>query len=252
MIITIPISYQMELDHFKPQEIPNIEALQFKGSWRNSKYFSDEYNKIWHLSDGIVSLDQELKFGNIIPPELLSMSLAPACRKVKIEDFYYKAKSEILSRDSLKRIISGKLYEIKKKFSNKIALENTNYYPYSAYKHITQPDFITEVIEENDIYFCFDIAHAIVSAYNMGVHPQRYIRALPLHRCVEVHLSTPGIVGGMWRDLHEAPNSDIFNCLESCMDRLNKDIYVVIEYYRDFGVIRESYKELIRRFGCKE
>lgn len=184
-------------------------------------------------------------------PKLFSFSTGPACKKVRIKDFYYEARSPILSRDELKAEMKRKIDIIKEKFPNKIAIENTNYYPFSAYDHVTDPEFLTEIVEENDIYFTLDIAHAIVTAMNdirVRGDVWDYIRRLPLDRCIEIHLSNFGKVDGVYRDLHEAPNNFIFMILEKVLKRVKEDVYVVVEYTRCYTTLVEVYKELEKRF----
>ena len=171
MIITLPISQLINKENIKRF---NVEAYQIRsGVFRDCKL--DINNKmIFHDSKGIVCNDWAEHFnkqviGFDIACELYSTNLAPACEnyeKVKGGGFeYYGALGPILSKDGIKAVIRNKIKNIKNYFP-KVALENSNRYPYPAHSHISDPVFITEVLEENDIYFCFDIAHAIISYRN--------------------------------------------------------------------------------------
>ena len=254
MKLTLPISSEIDsIDYSAISEIlkkvPSIKTIQYKKIGIYQSY-DPPYEYIYHSKNPLMSSDKNLNVGWSVHgfPELFSFSTGPACKKARIKDFYYDAKSPILSRDELKQNIRSRLDIIKEQFPNKIAIENTNYYPFPAYEHVTDPEFISEIVYENDIYFCLDIAHAIVTSRNLDNLLKSYIDALPLDRCVEVHLSKPGLVAGSWRDLHEKPAEFEFYMLERILDKAKEDVYVVVEYDRCQEILIEVYKELEKRF----
>lgn len=236
------------------EEVPSIKTIQLKSFeyGTNAKLYKS--NVIFHSKAPLMSSNKNTKYDWIENkdeseyPELFSFSTGPACKKVRIKDFYYDARSPILSRDELKVEMKRKIDTIKSKFPNMIAIENTNYYPYPAYDHVCNASFLTEIVEENNIYFTLDIAHAWVTAVNTRTPFYDYLNEFPLDKCIEIHLSKSGEVGRLQRDLHEAPDELEFWILEKVLKNVKLDPYVVVEYTKCQETLIEVYKELERRF----
>ncbi len=73
-----------------------------------------------------------------------------------------------------------------------LLLENYNYHPTNAYEYVCEPPFYSKLINEIGCGVLLDLAHARISANNMGWEsPQHYLEALPLDRVREIHLSHP-------------------------------------------------------------
>ena len=130
-------------------------------------------------------------------------------------------------------------------------MENSNRYPYPAHSHISDPIFITEVLEENDIYFCFDIAHAIISYRNWYYAKydslMDFILAHTLDRCIEIHISSAGSYNEfttLMFDKHLEPTDFEFNILSKVLKVVPKDVFVAIEYYKDFDKLLNCYERL--------
>ncbi len=84
-----------------------------------------------------------------------------------------------------------------------LLLENYNYHPTNAYEYVCEPPFFGELIRTIDCGVLLDLAHARISANNMGWEsPQRYLEALPLDRVREIHLSHPTLRDGQMIDTH--------------------------------------------------
>lgn len=62
------------------------------------------------------------------------------------------------------------------------------------------PVSVGRVIEETGIGFLLDTAHARITSANIGMSEQDYIRALPIHRATELHITGLGLVEGMIGD----------------------------------------------------
>ncbi len=266
MIITLPISHLINKDNIN--EIECIDTYQFRNvkdlmEFDEHKKVSKYQSIIFHDNIGIVRHDFIDRFKdkafefinhNI---DLYSTNLAPACEMSTLitgNGFeWYHADSEILSREKIKELVKEKVKRISP-FADRIALENSNRYGKPAYIHICNPKFMTEVINETDAWFCLDIAHAIVS-YNTWFSSdydsiESFIRTYPLHRCEEIHLSTPEKKENSYpqfTDKHLKPDDKIFELLDMVLSKVNGlygDPYVAIEYYGDFEGIKESYKRL--------
>lgn len=233
--------------------VPSISALQLIESeqlgYLDSYKFKDIiFHSGYPLMGPSVHKIDRIELEDCI--SLFSFSIGPACKEARIKDFYYVNESPILTREQLKKEIMKRIYLVRWHIlgTTMIAIENTNYYPYFAYEDVTDSDFLTEIVNENNIYFCLDIAHALVTCNNKQDSFYEYIDHLPLDRCVEIHISKIGKVGGLWRDLHEAPDEYEFDLLEYILQKVENP-YVVVEYGRRCQeTLIEVYKELERRF----
>ena len=66
---------------------------------------------------------------------------------------------------------------LKKSFPNlKLMVENNNDLGSEAYNFVTDPEFISKVVNDNNIYFLYDHAHAQISAWNQKINFDRYIK----------------------------------------------------------------------------
>jgi len=85
-----------------------------------------------------------------------------------------------------------------------LLLENYNYHPTNAYEYICEPELFTQLIDEIDCGMLLDLAHARISAHNMGwPSAESYLEALPLHKAREIHVTRPGWEGDQRVDLHQ-------------------------------------------------
>lgn len=121
-------------------------------------------------------------------------------------------------------------------FDGVLKVENLNYFPTGAYELVCQPDIIHQILEAIDAELLLDIGHAIISAHNLGLSPEEYIDQLPLHRVSEVHISRPGLVAGVWEDMHELPGEAEFALLERIAGCAPLR-FVTMEYYRNDGFV---------------
>jgi uncharacterized protein (UPF0276 family) len=84
-----------------------------------------------------------------------------------------------------------------------LLLENYNYHPTNAYEYVCEPEFFGALIDAIDCGMLLDLAHAQISAHNMGWDdPIRYLEALPLDRVGEIHVSHPELLNGQMLDMH--------------------------------------------------
>jgi len=126
----------------------------------------------------------------------------------------------------------------------KIAAENNNYYPTSAYRYITDADFISQLIYENGLWFLFDLAHAKITVHNKKEPNRDYISALPMDRMIQIHVSKHGVdEHGMAYDAHDMPDELIFQEVEEIVRKFWPR-YLTIEYYKD----KDSLIRILERY----
>ena len=127
----------------------------------------------------------------------------------------------------------------------RIGLENNNFYPTSAYQTITDGDFITKVIFDNDLFLLFDIAHAMVTAHNRKIEFENYMNTLPLDKMYQIHICKPHLpLGEMGIDAHDEPNIEMENLVLKLIKTYPKLKYLTIEYYKDKDILIKSINSL--------
>ena len=131
----------------------------------------------------------------------------------------------------------------------KILIENNNYYPTKAYDIIANPNFISEIVYDNDIWFLFDQAHAEISAHNLKIKYEDYIQNLPLDRCKQIHLCKMGYNPSLYsknfylaEDYHLAPKFEEFQKTLKIINEYPLIEYLTIEYYKDINGLLDSIK----------
>jgi len=89
-----------------------------------------------------------------------------------------------------------------------LLLENFNYHPTNAYEYICEPDTFSALLEEVGCDMLLDLAHAQISARNMGgasltpAIAQAYLKKLPLAKVREIHINHPFEDGTQMLDRH--------------------------------------------------
>jgi uncharacterized protein (UPF0276 family) len=90
-----------------------------------------------------------------------------------------------------------------------LLLENYNYHPTNAYEYICEPDLFSFLLDEIGCGMLLDLAHARISAHNMGwKDTETYLSALPLSKVREIHTNRPGWEGNQRVDMHQPLQED--------------------------------------------
>jgi len=173
--------------------------------------------------------------------KLASFHVASCCdRPVLIDGVFYVGGTEY-SYEALQENAAINIKRIKSFMPQGmlICVENNNYLRSPAYRHVIEANFLHEVVTKNDIYFLYDIAHAHISAVNMGVSFADYYSALPISRTRQVHICKFGMRTDTEAfDAHYAPDEMIYNELRKVLQESDVH-YATVEYYKETdGLIR--------------
>jgi len=173
---------------------------------------------------------------------MFSFDLGPACRKNQ----HVLPLSPTLDVEAIKHCAAASLDCVRQHYDGPLAVENYNYYPTGLYEHVCRPDFIGAFLEEFELGFVLDLAHAMVSAANLKLDIKRYLLELPLGRVVEVHLSRPYVHSAMMVDAHDPPGDHEFELLEFVLTHLTEagPVLIVVEYYRELKTLELLYERL--------
>lgn len=115
------------------------------------------------------------------------------------------------------REVASRAQAVQERLGRPFLLENISYYV-DPPSEMTEPEFLTAVLEQCDCGLLLDLNNITVNAANHGFDPYAYLQALPLDRVVQIHLAgnSPGPApDGIETDKHDgAVGDDVFALLE--------------------------------------
>ena len=189
--------------------------------------------------DGFKYIEETLRSKPYI--KLASFHVASCCDKPVIVDGIFQLGGREYSFAELQQIAARNIARIKTFMPEgmMICVENNNYLRSPAYKHVIEARFLNNLVTENDIYFLYDIAHAHISAVNMGISFGEYYGGLPISRTRQVHICKFGMRSETEAfDAHYAPDEMIYSELRKVIKQSDVQ-YVTVEYYKETeGLIR--------------
>ena len=244
--IATPISHLFQNLNNAKLIISNSDTLECRDHTIDSNYFNQE---VFHCDLQPIHFfsENDYKLLKRIRDEkknlkLVSFHLASCYKSPKLIKNVFQPNGDKLSKKQLIDNACKNIRYIKDLFgpSVKIAVENNNFLKTEAYDYIADPEFISSIVHENNIYFLFDISHARISSYNMNISYNQYINLLPLEKIIQIHMSKEVYkANGEVYDAHEIPdNNDIeeFKRLISVYPNIK---YVTLEYYKDIDELNK-------------
>jgi len=228
-----------------------LEGRDHYGIWTSQErlfHFEASIVNVWDFSDRmwverIISERNDL--------ELVSFHIASCCSHPVLQGIMFLPGGETFSRERLLENGAENLRWLKQLLKDRpaqIALENNNYYPTEAYSHVTEPSFIHQLVDDNDVLFLFDLAHAHISTHNMGCPYLDYVGRLPLERTVQLHVSQWAVDDhGMAFDSHDLPGQALNHEACSLVNQYGVE-FITIEYYKDSGKLvslLENYRVML-------
>ena len=182
--------------------------------------------------------------------KLLTLHSASCCDKPLINGRMFELGGREYTREERKNFAKNNFLKIKNIFGNsvEIAIENNNYYPTEAYRDVTEAGFISEIVNENDLRFLFDIAHAKVTCFNKNINFEKYKSELPLDRIIQVHICTYSIDNELNQayDAHSYPNDEELLEVSKIIAKFENVKYLTVEYYRDIENLERSLNDVKR------
>lgn len=247
--IATPISNLFMDKNFASILIENSDCLEVRDDSIDTNYpheilFHCELQPIHKMDDAgfaylkkVKDLHQNLK--------LITFHCASSCDKTYIENGMFQVSGNNYKKKDLFNNAKYNFARIKRIFGDdvKIGIENNNYFPTEAYRYVTDPEFISEIIYENNLYFLFDIAHAKITAHNKNVDYEEYKNNLPFDRIIQLHISSHSIRDELAYDAHDYPNENVFNDIKDIISKHEVE-YLTIEYYKDVGHLLKALKTL--------
>lgn len=246
MIVVLPVSHLVDADCAR--HVPGVQVVEFKDARHT---FATPCRSLFHTHHGIVQdeflhwLSSSKQRLTELDVRLLSFDCGPACRRTRVEEYYYMPQSSVLPRAAVLDLIRERLETVRRSVPVNVGVENLNYFPTDAYAHVCEANFITQVVSDNNVGLVLDLAHAIVTARNTGIDELTYVRALPLEHVCEVHLSAPRKQDGIWRDAHASPTKREYALLDAILPYVPRGTYVAVEHFSSWKGVVDDYRVLV-------
>jgi uncharacterized protein (UPF0276 family) len=107
--------------------------------------------------------------------------------------------------DEVVELVVRKSREVTSRIRRPFLLENITYYFKIPGGEMTEPEFITQILEQADIGMLLDVCNLYFNAVNHGYDPYQFLREIPLDRVVQLHLAGGFNNGKKWIDSHSFP-----------------------------------------------
>lgn len=218
----------------------------FKNKNKFQELFHCEFQPIHIFSQKQINYLREIK---AIKPELklISFHIASCFEKPSVIGNKFFPKGVKISKDNLYSNAKINFQVLRKIFGKRVtlAVENNNYYKTEAYDYVTEPEFISKIVEENEINFLLDIAHAKISAFNFEIDYLEYLNKLPLDKMIQIHIAKPGFndLKEIF-DAHNMPSKKELDEVIFLIKKFPNVKYLTVEYYKNVNHLIKFLKEL--------
>ncbi|MDR2386517.1 MAG: DUF692 family protein [Deltaproteobacteria bacterium] len=247
--LAIPISHLFEEKNPNTEKILELsDTLEIK-SLPEPAWLPKKKKRIFHSNLGLVEAAFKKTFDETLPYLLENKIALFSCDLGPAAEGYFKMLpiTPVLSRREIQKKMAESLSHLRKNFKGSLAVENYNYFPTGLYSHICEPEFISSTLDKFDLGLVLDLAHALISAHNLHMDIYDYLKALPLERVKEIHLSRPLIPddpNDLASDAHDPPGQREYQLLNLLIEKLLPKtgwppIYFVVEYYKSLDHLYE-------------
>ena len=131
------------------------------------------------------------------------------------------------------RHCAGRIKELADRLERPIGIENISFYAFMPGSTMTHGEFVTAVAEEADCALMLDVNNVFVNACNHGGDPLEWLRALPLHRTIQMHIAGHVEEDGRLVDNHgRAIVPDVFSVFREALKTVGK-VPVLLEWDSD-------------------
>lgn len=250
--IAMPISHLFKNTKYRKVLMEHSDCLELRENntdahFRKIEIFHSEIQPIHKLHQEEVEYLEKIKARHL-NLKLITFHCGSSCDEPYIENGIFKIGGNSYKRQGLLKNAKINFEKIRRIFGKnvKIGIENNNYYPTQAYRHIANPDFIKDIVYANDLSFVFDIAHARITAHNRKIDYLRYKERLPLDKLVQLHISSYDFrKNGLAYDAHDYPAKKEFTEVKIILNTYALE-YLTIEYYKDVENLVSAVKILRR------
>lgn len=202
---------------FARQKLPAIETHYHQGRMLfNKKGYSHLANYLQLCPDS----------------PFISIHLAPLPAYITIPALKWSVYlPEPRSARPIRRLIR-QINKLKATFMLPIILENMPVLNPSKYFFESDPQVISDVLQETNCDMLLDLAHARISAEARKISVETYLTLLPLEKVVQVHLTGTRRKNGVLFDAHETLEEVDYSLLGWALQRCQPK-WLTLEYFRE-------------------
>lgn len=247
--VATPISHLFENPQYAQAIIENSDCLECREhsldlEFANEELFHSDLQPIHQIKDEDTSFLKEVvrKKPQL---KLISFHVGSSCQNPLLVNNIYQIGGRKYSREELLDNARENFKCIKQAVAGiQIAVENNNYYPTEAYDYITDADFISQLVRENDIALLLDISHAHITAHNKGIDFSAYKSMLPLEEVVQFHICEYGVnPQGLAYDAHKCPKDRQWQEVKDIAGECRNLKYITVEIYEDVDELKGALKK---------
>jgi sugar phosphate isomerase/epimerase len=169
--------------------------------------------------------------------EYLTFHIASCCNSPTIVDRKFVLGGEVYSKEEMRANAKINFAWLRSIFPKNtlFGIENNNYYPTSAYDHVTDISFLNDLSRDNNLFFLFDLSHAKVTAFNLDISIEKYLENFPFEKVLQIHISHAGgpYPDGLYYDDHaEITDQDLME-IQKYIKKCPSLRFLTVEYYQD-------------------
>jgi uncharacterized protein (UPF0276 family) len=147
------------------------------------------------------------------------------------------------------RRIAGRIKTIRHALGVPIAVENVTAYGQPGPSTLSEPEFITAVVEGAECGWLLDVHNLWVNAQNLDFDPLAWLEAAPLDRVTSMHVAGGRVrpdLDGLWIDDHSAPVPDaVISLMQHVLERVG-EVPVCYERDNEIPALGELFAEVER------
>ncbi|MCF2860041.1 DUF692 domain-containing protein [Pseudoalteromonas sp. SMS1] len=148
-----------------------------------------------------------------------------------------------LNEESLAHVIR-RVNQVQDVLERPIVLENPSTYLEYCHSSLSEPDFFTELVSATGCNMLLDVNNVFVCAFNHGFDPHSYIKALPHHHIVQIHVAGPSDCGDCLIDTHDQPVPQRVWELYALAQQLTGGVSTLLEWDANIPPFEELVVEL--------
>jgi uncharacterized protein (UPF0276 family) len=126
------------------------------------------------------------------------------------------------------------------------ALENLSSYVAFVGDEMNEWDFYGTIVEKADIYMMLDVNNIYVSSKNHGFNPDEYLKNIPYHRILQIHVAGHTDMGDYILDTHDDYVKDAVWDIYAKVYPLTGGVSTLLEWDDHFISFEETWKEALK------
>lgn len=103
------------------------------------------------------------------------------------------------------RHVADRVRQVRDMLERPVLLENVTYYMTPSTSEMTEPQFLSELLESADCGWLLDVSNVVLNSKNHGFDPCEFLDNTPLHRVGQLHLAGFEEDGDILLDTHAKP-----------------------------------------------